>query len=57
MMISVEDADTGEMKINGYQPSDRNGRSFLGWTLTPEPEDDGKYFTGEDLFPARIKAG
>ena len=38
MMRYPSEDDTGEMKINGYQSSDRNGRSFLGWTLTPEPE-------------------
>ena len=49
MMISPSEGDTGEMKINGYQPSDRNGRSFLGWTLASE--DDGKYLNGKDLVP------
>lgn len=51
MMRSPSETDTGEMKINGYQRSDRNGRSFLGWTLTPEPEKDGNYFTGDDPVP------
>ena len=55
MMISPSEGDTGEMKINGYQPSDRNGRSFLGWTLTPEPEEDGNYFTGDDPVPGTDK--
>lgn len=51
MMRYPSENDTGEMKINGYQPSDRNGRSFIGWTLTPEPEEDGNYFTGDDPVP------
>ena len=55
MMKPLEDANTGEMKINGYQPSDRNGRSFLGWTLTPEPKEDGNYFTGDDPVPGTDK--
>ena len=49
MMRDPSENDTGEMKINGYQPSDRNGRSFLGWTLASE--DDGKYLNGKDLVP------
>lgn len=55
MMRYPSENDTGEMKINGYQPSDRNGRSFLGWTLTPKPEEDGNYFTGEDRVPGTDK--
>lgn len=55
MMRYPSENDTGEMKINGYQPSDRNGRSFLGWTLTPEPKEDGNYFTGDDPVPGTDK--
>lgn len=55
MMRYPSGDDTGEMKINGYQPSDRNGRSFLGWTLTPEPKEDGNYFTGDDPVPGTDK--
>lgn len=55
MMRYPSEDDTGEMKINGYQPSDRNGRSFLGWTLTPEPKEDGNYFTGDDPVPGTDK--
>lgn len=55
MMRYPPEDDTGEMKINGYQPSDRNGRSFLGWTLTPEPKEDGNYFTGDDPVPGTDK--
>ena len=55
MMRYPSENDTGEMKINGYQPSDRNGRSFIGWTLTPEPEEDGNYFTGDDPVPGTDK--
>ena len=55
MMRYPSENDTGEMKINGYQSSDRNGRSFLGWTLTPEPKEDGNYFTGDDPVPGTDK--
>ena len=55
MMRYPSENDTGEMKINGYQPSDRNGRSFLGWTLTPKPKEDGNYFTGDDPVPGTDK--
>ena len=55
MMRYPSENDTGEMKINGYQPSDRNGRSFIGWTLTPKPKEDGNYFTGDDPVPGTDK--
>lgn len=51
MMISPSEGDTGEMGIKWYQLPDLNGRSFLGWTLTPKPEEDGNYFTGDDPVP------
>ena len=51
MMISPSEGDTGEMGIKWYHLPDLNGRSFLGWTLTPKPKEDGNYFTGDDPVP------
>ena len=55
MMKPLEDADTGEMGITWYALPSLNGRSFLGWTLTPEPKEDGNYFTGDDPVPGTDK--
>ena len=55
MMISPSEGDTGEMGIKWNQLPDLNGRSFLGWTLTPKPEEDGNYFTGDDPVPGTDK--
>ena len=55
MMISPSEGDTGEMGIKWNKLPDLNGRSFLGWTLTPKPEEDGNYFTGDDPVPGTDK--
>lgn len=48
MMQIPTNTDTGCLHTNQY-PSPKNGRPFLGWTLTPE--NTGAYFTYGDAVP------
>lgn len=43
------ETDTGCMSVRHNILSSVGSRVFLGWTLTPE--NDGKYFTGDDSVP------